>query len=115
MSMNSAMGTQVMDLELVRGDTLEFTVKIEGFTGTVSAVSFGCRESLDAGSYVFQKTLNSGITSLGNGEYRVRVQPSDTASKTPGLYDYDLQFTIGSDVYTPMIGKLRLLMDVTHS
>lgn len=109
------MGTLIYDIEMVRGDTLEFTAKIEDFTGTVSAVSFGCRvNALDTGNYVFQKTLGSGITSLGNGEYDVRVAPADTASLTPGLYDYDLQFTIGSDVYTPMLGKLRLLADTTH-
>ena len=115
--MAKEMGFVMQDIEMIRGDTLEFIVVIEGTTGTVSAISFSCRQYIDASSYIFQKTLGSGITSLGNGQYKVRVAPADTATVTPGLYDYDLQFTVSSssDVYTPLIGKLRLHPDVTHS
>ena len=115
--MAKEMGFVMQDIEMIRGDTLEFIVAIEGATGTVSAVAFSCRTNMDATSYVFQKTVGSGITSLGDGQYKVRVAPADTATVTPGLYDYDLQFTVGSssDVYTPLIGKLRIHPDVTHS
>ena len=113
--MASEMGTIIKDIEHVRGDTLEFLVVIKGNTGTVSAVSFGCRTSLSASSYAFQKTLGNGITSLGDGKYDVKASPADTASLAAGLYDYDLQFTISDEVFTPMMGKLHLLMDVTHA
>ena len=113
--MTKTIGTQVQDIEMVRGDTLEFVVEVKNISGTVSAVSFGCRASLDSSSYTFQKTLGSGITSEGDGRYSVRVAPADTASLTAGLYYYDLQFSIGNDIYTPLIGTLRLLQDVTHA
>lgn len=113
--MAKRMGTYIQDIEMVRGDTLEFIVEIKNISGTVSAVSFGCRASLDAAAYVFQKTLSNGITDDGDGRYTVRVAPADTATQAQGLYYYDLQFTIGSDVFTPLIGTLRLFMDVTHT
>lgn len=113
--MAKTIGTKILDIEMVRGDTLEFVVEIKNISGTVSAVSFGCRESLDSPFYTFQKTLNNGITADGDGRYTVRVAPADTATKTPGLYHYDLEFTIGSNVYTPMKGTLRMHMDVTHT
>lgn len=113
--MAKAIGTKVQDIEMVRGDTLEFVVEVKNTSGTVSAVSFGCRQSLDSSYYAFQKTLGSGITAGTGGKYTVRVAPADTATRTAGLYYYDLQFTIGSDVYTPLIGTLRLLQDVTHT
>ena len=109
------LGTLIKDIDHVRGDTLEFTVVISEYTGTVSAASFGCRANLSDSSYAFHKTLGSGITADGNGKYTVRVAPADTASLSPGMYDYDLEFTIGSDVYTPMKGKIHLIMDVSHT
>ena len=113
--MAKTIGTKRQDIEIVRGDTLQFIVQIKDIDGTVSAVSFGCRVNATDSTYVFQKTLGSGITAGDDGKYTVRVAPTDTATKAVGLYDYDLQFTIGSNVYTPLIGKLRLLQDVTHA
>lgn len=113
--MAKTIGTKILDIEMVRGDTLEFIVEIKNLVGTVSAVSFGCRANATATNYVFQKTLGSGITVDSDGKYTVRVAPEDTAAKAAGWYDYDLQFTIGNDVYTPMLGKLHLMQDVTHA
>lgn len=113
--MAKTIGTKVQDIEMVRGNTLEFVVEVKNISGTVSAASFSCRQSLDSSSYSFQKTLGSGITAGSDGKYTVRVAPEDTASLTAGLYYYDLQFNIGSNVYTPLIGTLRLLQDVTHT
>lgn len=113
--MAKTVGTKRQDIEFVRGDTMKFIVEIKDISGTVSAVSFSCRVNATDSTYVFQKTLSSGIVSSGDGKYTVTVSPSDTASKAAGLYDYDLQFTISGNVYTPLIGKLRLLQDVTHT
>lgn len=113
--MNSAMGAKIMDMEHTRGDTIEFYVLIEDFVGTVSTVRFSCRTDYDNSSYIFQKTLNNGITDMGNGLYKVRAAPADTANVTPGMYVYDVEFAIGSDVYTPLKGALHITPDVTHS
>lgn len=104
----------IYDIDMIRGDTLEFIVKIEDYSGTVSAVSFGCRQNALDTSYKFQKTLSSGITSQGSGQYKIRVAPADTASLAPGLYEYDVQFTVSGDVYTPLRGTLKLIADVTR-
>lgn len=107
--------TKTIDIEMFRGDTMKFSVEIKNLAGTVNAVSFGCRANATAANYVFQKTLNNGITVGSDGKYTVRVAPEDTAMKSAGWYDYDLEFTIGNDVYTPMSGKLHLKQDVTHA
>ena len=113
--MARTINTKIIDIEMVRGDTMKFAVEIKNLAGTVNAVSFGCRASATATNYVFQKTLNNGITVGSDGKYTVRVAPEDTATKSAGWYDYDLEFTIGDDVYTPMSGKLHLMQDVTHA
>ena len=99
------------DIEMVRGDTLEFYVEVDNYTGTISAVAMTCRNEFDVA--IFTKTLSDGITLVSAGKYKIRVAPADTNGKTIGLYRYDIQFTIGSDKYTPLVGKLRLIEDVT--
>lgn len=103
------------DLKMVRGDTLEFILEVRGNTSNVSSIIMSCRKSNLDTSYVFQKTMSNGISLIETGKYAIRVSPSDTSSKTPGNYVYDVQITMGNDVYTPLYGRLIMLPDVTYS
>ncbi len=105
--------TKTYDISMVRGDTLPFSVEITDFTGTVTGVAMSCRTAPNAPSVVFKKDLNDGVTASGD-VYSVRVAPADTASLEPGVYYYDIEVTIGSDVYTPIKGKLYLDWDVSR-
>lgn len=102
--------------EMVRGDTLGFVVTIqdaESVAQTPSAMAFSCRTEADAPDYIFSKTIGDGITLVETGKYRVRVAPEDTEDINPGTYAIDLQITVGSDVVTPILGKLKIKQDVT--
>lgn len=106
------------DMKLVRGDTLAFGIRIDGDVGEVLGLAMSCRAlyGADDGEYVFQKTLEDGIEPVTGEDsaWSVRVAPEDTANVRPGRYEYDVQFTIGADVYTPLHGVLEILRDVTR-
>lgn len=103
------------NLSLIRGDTLAFTITINGLTEDLTAAYFTVKTDYNATEPSIQKTLEDGITSLSVlGSYAVRVAPEDTASLNTGTYVYDLQITIGDDVYTPLIGSFIIGPDVTN-
>lgn len=100
-------------INMVRGDTMQFTVKFDGLSQDLSAAAFTVKTT-PTGAVTFAKTLNSGITKVATGEYKVRIAPADTASLTAGTYVYDLQVTVGSDVYTIIMGDLNVIQGVTN-
>lgn len=108
---------QQHNIEMVRGDTLTFTIEADADIGTVSALAMTVRDLSD--TQKFQVTLTSStsgaITVVTSGrKWNVRVAPAATSTLTPGVYSYDIQMTIGSDIYTPLYGKLHLVQDVTR-
>lgn len=102
------------NLESLRGDTLAFGVEIEGLTTDLATAYFSCKSDPTDTTYIFQKSLTDGITKVSTGTYRVRVAPEDTKNLDAGTYYYDLQIGVSSDIYTIMIGKLKLVQDVTN-
>ncbi len=102
------------NMTMTRGDTLAFAVEIEGLEGQeLDTVKFSCKADPDDEEYVFQKTLEDGISKVSAGKYRVRVAPEDTKDAELGKYFYDLQIGINSDIYTIMKGKLELTWEAT--
>ena len=111
------MVTTERDIKLTRGDTFGFNFAIKDKTGNepeLDAVYFSVKAKPDDTSYVFQKTLNDGITALSGGGYYVKIEPSDTEDLTGERYYYDLQVNIDDDVFTPLKGRLELKWDVTR-
>lgn len=103
------------NLTMTRGDTLAFAVEIEGLEGQdLDTVKFSCKTDPDDQEYVFQKTLEDGISKVSAGKYRVRVAPEDTEDADLGKYYYDLQIGLNSDIYTIMKGKLELTWEATR-
>lgn len=100
------------DLSMVRGDTLEFDVTIDGVL-IVTAVYMTAKAAIAPQDNLFQLSLGEGITATEDG-YHFRVPPEATFNATPGMYNYDVQFVTALDVYTPLIGKLEIINDVTH-
>lgn len=105
--------SQNYDISMVRGDTLPFDVEIQDYEGEVDDFAMTCRATPNAVAAIFKKDLEDGISVLDN-TYTVRVAPEDTASLDPGVYYYDIQVTIDSDVFTPIKGKLYIDWDVTR-
>ena len=104
-------------ITMVRGDTLSFGVEIEDQEGNpldIDSAYFTCKKSYQDEVGVFQKALNSGITRVSAGKYRVRIAPNDTKTIEAGKYFYDFQIGKNDDVFTIMRGVLEIEHDVTY-
>lgn len=107
------------NLEMIRGDTLQFGIGVEFDEAPqeLESVFFSCKKNYDDDETIFQKKLGDGISFLkadGNELYYVvRVAPEDTETIEAGHYYYDLQIGINGDVFTVLIGTLKIHSDVT--
>ena len=102
------------NLTMVRGDTMQFQMKLKNLQATVASLYFTAKTNGTDSTPVFQKSLEDGITLVDTDTYQIRVAPADTANVAAGNYVYDLQIGLGSDIWTPMMGNLVLLQDVTN-
>lgn len=95
------------NITMTRGDTLSFGLLIEGTQDDLDTAYFTCKKNYDD-SPIFTKSLNNGITKQDVGEYAVRLDPQDTNNVEIGKYIYDLQISIGNDVFTILKGILEI-------
>lgn len=107
-----------LNLEVTRGDTFSFGVEIDSLGQALETTYFTCKSNYDDENYLFQKTLNDGITldkvEGGNYFYKVRIAPQDTQELEPGKYYYDFQIEVNSDTFTILKGVLTIEFDVTE-
>lgn len=111
------MVTTNKNFKLVRGDSLIFGFLVQDTDGNPDAIdsaTFSCKSDLGDTEYVFQKTMDNGISLVEAGKYNVRIAPEDTNTLPTQKYYYDLEVTIESDVYTILIGQIDLLPDITR-
>lgn len=101
------------NLSMVRGDTFSFVFEAGGVDHLDTAF-FSCKINADDEQYLFQKSLNDGITDRGNGQYSVRVAPNVTKDLEVGSYYYDLEIGKNGDIYTIMKGRLKIEQDITR-
>ena len=97
---------------MVKGDTKSFGFEIEGVEN-LDAAYFSCKRNSQDENYLFQKSLNSGITQRVENQYVVRIDPDDTALLDPGQYWYDLEISKNGDIFTIFRGVLELLPEIT--
>lgn len=100
------------NIKMVKGDTESFGFEIEGVEN-LDAAYFSCKRNSQDENYLFQKSLNSGITQRAENQYVVRIDPDDTALLEPGQYWYDLEISKDDDVFTIFRGVLELLPEIT--
>lgn len=100
------------NIKMVKGDTESFGFEIEGVEN-LDAAYFSCKRNSQDENYLFQKSLNSGITQRAANQYVVRIDPVDTAFLEPGQYWYDLEISKNDDVFTIFRGVLELLPEIT--
>ena len=79
------------NLYMVRGDTFRFTIEIEGLNVPLTNAYFSCKKNKEDDEY----------QSLKMGNYEEN-------------YFYDLEIVVGDEVYTPLLGILKIDMDVTE-
>lgn len=107
------MVTKVKNFTMIRGDTVRFFLSFKNLDEDPDEIWFSVRENYDA-PYIFQKSLDDGITPDNEGGYLVHIAPEDTQELTAGQYIYDLELKIGEDITTPLMGKIELVADVTR-
>ena len=112
------------DFEVIRGDTLAFSVVIDANGDTVDpdAIRMTARRALT--DTVLYEISDSGATPTGAGTITANgttpnkwdfvVAPEATEDATPGAYDYDVEFTIDGAVNTPIYGIMRLVKDASR-
>lgn len=114
MSCNSI--TQNIYLEMVRGDTLGLALEFSGLQATISEVTMTCRPQFGSPTTIFEGSLTGGEVTVDDDNVYISIPPSATENVTPGMYVYDVQVeTSDGDVYTPMIGNLKLIYGVTEA
>lgn len=102
------------NITMTRGDTYAFdTGMATDIAESIDAIYLSVKRRPTDRSYVFQKSFGDGIEKHDESTYRIRIAPEDTERLSPGKYVYDLEFTIGDDVYTVLSGTLKLVQDVT--
>ena len=104
-------------ITMIKGDTLSFGVEIADQDGNpldIDTAYFTCKKNYADEYSAFQKALNSGITKVEAGKYRVRIAPNDTKNLEAGKYFYDFQIGKNGDVFTIMKGVIELEYDVTY-
>lgn len=106
------------NLQMVVGDTESFGFELSDSQGgaiTLNTAYFSCKNNAQDSTYVFQKSLNDGITAAGNNQFIVRIAPQDTVLLNPGQYWYDLEIGVDDDIFTIFRGVLELVPEITSA
>ena len=102
------------NITMTRGDTYAFDCGMPSdIVDSIDAMVLSVKNRPTDRVYVFQKSIGDGIEKHDDHTYRVRIAPEDTERLIPGKYVYDLELTIGEDVYTPLSGTIKLVQDIT--
>ena len=91
-----------------RGDKFSFTVTFTNLQEDLTTFVLGIKEDYDDTEMLLTKRLGNGITKIDTGKYRVDFTPAETGQLEPNQYVFDLRFTIGNTVYTPLSGYLNI-------
>lgn len=105
------------NMKMTRGDTYSFGIEYkidDESTQDLETCYFSCKKNSDDENYIFQKSLDNGISKVANGQYRIRVAPEDTEEIEAGNYFYDLEIGLNGDKFTLLKGILRIESDVTR-
>ena len=90
-----------------QGDQFSFTVTFKNLQEDLTTFRMGVKLEYDD-TMLITKSLGNGITKISTGKYRVDFTPSETQALSPDFYVYDLRFTLGAMVYTPLYGYLNV-------
>ena len=100
----------IKNFNVKRGDQFSFTITFTNLTANLNTMNFGVKKDYDS-PLIISKSLDNGITKLDDGKYQIIVNPSETLLDA-GMYEFDLRFTIGSVVKTPLSGTINIMETV---
>lgn len=103
-------------IELTRGDTARFDITIVNVVPGQPDIPYIIQPD-DVLEFSLKKTANDEeylIHKKINGSSTFHILPEDTKSLEYGKYIYDVQLTVGNDVYTVITPtKFKVLKEVT--
>ena len=102
----------IRNFNVKKGDQFNFTITFTNLKTDLSSITFGVKKDYEDTSFVIRKTLNNGIAKIEDGKYQISVSPEETLSLDYGQYVFDLRFTLGSIVKTPLSGYVTVLETV---
>ena len=109
------MTPQKLDLHMVRGDTLAFSLRLKGLDQDLDEAYFSIGQPPPNEDIILvQKSLDNGISKSGEGAYSIRVLPEETAQLAPKAYLYDIEINVNGDIFTPFYGELVIERGVTQ-
>ena len=91
-----------------QGDEFSFTVTFKNLQEDLTTFNMGVKKEYTDETLLVNKSLGNGITKITTGKYRVDFSQEETQALTPDFYVYDLRFTLGSVVFTPLYGYLNI-------
>lgn len=106
------------DIDMVKGDSLEFAFQLQGLEGAEPNFTFSCALSY-YDSPLFTVDDEDGITRESYdavkdiATYTIRVAPNKTEALDLNRYYYDLEMRLDDEVITLMRGRLTLVYEVT--
>jgi len=108
--------------DLIRGDTKFINIELKDKDGnpidlTGSTIWFTLKENIkDPDTAAAIQKVITNHTDPTNGKTRIVLESSDTQDLQLGSYHYDIQLVDnGGNVTTVLIGRLKVLADVTRS
>ena len=107
-----------MDIDTIRGDTLNIQLEFESdtvldLTSENFDITFSLKQFATAIPYVFQKD-KTAVTEIDDNIFMLRIAPEDTVDLVPGYYYYDIEIKLGDDIYTVAIGRMHIDIDITR-
>lgn len=102
----------IRNFNVKKGDQFNFTITFTNLKTDLTSMTFGVKRSYDDSTFVIRKYFNNGITKIEDGKYQISVSPQETANLEYGQYVFDLRFTLGSIVKTPLSGYVTVLETV---
>lgn len=100
----------IKNFNVKRGDQFSFTITFTNLTADLTTMDFGVKKNYDS-SLIISKSLKNGITKIGTGKYQINLNPAETMLDA-GMYEFDLRFTLGSVVKTPLSGTINIMETV---
>lgn len=100
--------TVIQNYRRAVGNTFSVSVEVTGLSDEITAAYFSCKANASDQSYVFQKTLEDGVSVGTDDVIRFVASPEDTAVSA-GRYVYDCTIVYGTDVLTLVTGYIDFL------
>lgn len=105
---------------ITRGDTKVLKFQRKNEDGVIETEAkelyFTVKENSNKQNYLFQKTLDNGITfNTEDFYYRITINPSDTDNLYYGIYQYDIEVKEDNYVKTIDLGEFVIKEEVTFA